>query len=396
MYYVVNSGKTCKIFLMNNVDVIPEKLSITPYIEEIELVARRGHKDISTENLLLAFLELHEEQTTLVEEFLSFFLCRAKDQHLEITSRAFRLSFLTAVKLYLRTRDVKHYEFFSIQRWKQVIKDCLIGPDEEFVQYCLRDVSTVKIYRYIALQIIGRLLTTSYHTFNSGLRILDGGCSINIGVKCLNDLDIFKPIKIAPEILKVFGNALHVFPIRYARGIDKYPPSLERTLASLFPSEVKIWEDVYTKLYYLNKKKVQYQQQDILYLDQHEEYKNAFDIVFLSSLLRRFPPHLVADVLVQVNYTTSQRSFLVINEQVSKDTIEGGGHYATFILPKYMLERLVQQAQKIIDLYDLLNIAFQFLRYPDENCEKVFPGKDFEAFLQLCTPQRSSPSEIGQ
>ena len=110
-----------------------------------------------------------------------------------------------------------------------------------------------------------------------------------------------------------------------------------------------------------------------------------YDLVFLSSLLRRFPPHLIADVLVQVNYATGPHSFLVINEQVSQDTIEGGGQYATFVLPKYMLERLVQQAHKIIDLYDLLNIAFQFLQYPDENCAQVFPGKDFEAFLQLCT-----------
>lgn len=379
---------------MSNLHGIPEEeFSVASYIEEIEVVARRGHKDISTENLLLAFLELHKEQVELVEEFISFFLDRAAEQRLEFTPRAFRLSFLTAVKLFLRMQDIKDYEFFSLLQWKSIIKECLTGPDEKFVQYCLRDVSTVKIYRYVALQIVGGLLTRSYHTFNSGLRILDGGCSINIGVKCLNVLDIFKSIEIAPEVLNVSGSVLHTFPIKYARGIDKYPPSLERTLASLFPSEVKIWEDLYTKLYYLKKKKVQYQQQDILYLDQYDEYKNAFDIVFLSSLLRRFSPHLIADVLVQVNYATSQRSFLVINEQVSKDTIEGGGQYATFILPKYMLERLVQQAHKIVDLYELLNIAFQLIRYPDENCEKVFPGKDFEAFLQLCTSQQSLLSD---
>jgi len=380
---------------MSNLNIIPEKeLSVTSYIEEIKVVARRGHKDISTENLLLAFLELHKERVELVERFISFFLDRAKEQHLEFTPRAFRLSFLTAVKLYLRMQDVADYEFFSLQQWKSVISQCLTGPDEEFVQYCLRDVSTVKIYRYVALQIVGGLITkSSYHTFNSGLRLLDGGCSINIGIKCLNALDIFKRIEIAPEILKVSGNTLYTFPIKYARGIDKYPPSLERTLASLFPSEVKIWEDLYTKLYYLKKEKVHYQQQDILYLDQYDEYKNAFDIVFLSSLLRRFPPHMIADVLVQVNYATSQRSFLVINEQVSKDTIEGGGQYATFILPKYMLERLVQQTHKIIDLYELLNIAFQLIRYPDENCEKAFPGRDFEAFLQLCTSWQTFPQD---
>lgn len=379
---------------MSNLDVIPEEeFSVTSYIGEIEVVARRGHKDRSTENLLLAFLELHKEQRELVEKFISFFFDQASEQRLEFTPRAFRLSFLTAVKLFLRMRDIKDYEFFSLQQWKSIITECLTGPDEEFVQYCLRDVSTVKIYRYVALQIVGSLLTRSYHTFNSGLRILDGGCSINIGMKCLNTLDIFKPIEIAPEVLNVSGNALHTFPIKYARGIDKYPPSLERTLASLFPSEVKIWEDLYTKLYYLKKKKVQYHQQDILYLDQYDEYKNAFDIVFLSSLLRRFSPHLIADVLIQVNYATSYRSFLVINEQVSKDTIEGGGQYATFVFPKYMLERLVQQAHKIVDLYELLSIAFQLIQYPDENCEKVFPGKDFEAFLQLCASQRAFSQE---
>jgi hypothetical protein len=376
---------------MHDSDFASDEFAVTPYINEIETVARRGHKDPSTENLLLAFLELHQEQVEVVEKFVSFFIRRATEQRLEFTSRAFRLSLLTAVKLYVRIRDVRDYEFFSVQRWKHVLEQCLTGPDEEFVQYCLRDVSTVKIYRYVALQIIGGILTSSYHTFDSGLRILDGGCSLNIGIKCLNDLDIFKRVEIAPEILKASGgDTLHTFSIKYARGIDKYLPSLERTLASLFPSEVKIWEDLYIKLYYLRKEKIYYQQQDILYLDRRDEYKNAFDLVFLSSLLRRFPAHLIADVLVQVNYATRHRSFLVINEQVSADTIEGGGNYATFILPKYILERLVQQTRKVADLYELLNIAFQLLWYPDENCEKVFPGKDFEAFLQLCTSQRSS------
>lgn len=376
---------------MKSIDAMSENLAVTPYIEEIRVVASRGHKDPSTENLLLAFVELHEEQTALVEGFISFFLHRAAEQHLEFTPRAFRLSFLTAVKLFLRMRDIKDYESFSLQSWKQVIIQCLTGPNEEFVQYCLRDVSTVKIYRYVALQILGELLTHSYHMLNSGLRILDGGCSINIGIKCLNDPHIFKQLEIAPEILQVVGESpFRSVPIKNARGIDKYPPSLERTLASLFPSEVKRWEALYTNLYYLKKSRIQYRQQDILYLDQYEEYKGAFDVVFLSSLLRRFPPHLIADVLVQVNYATSHRSFLVINEQVSKDTIEGGGQYATFVLPKYMLGRLVQQARPIIDLYELLNIAFQLLQYPDENCEKVLPGKDFEAFLQLCTSERAS------
>lgn len=372
-----------------------EHQSETPYIEEIEVVARRGHKDLSTENLLLAFLELYSEQANLIEGFVSFFLRRAAEQHLEFTPRAFRLSFLTAVKLFLRMRDIKDYDFFSLHSWKQVLIQCLSGPNEEFVQYCLRDVSTVKIYRYVALQIIGGIVTRSYHGLNSGLRLLDGGCSINIGIKCLNDPAIFAPVEIAPAILDVVGGHekhLPTFPIKIARGIDKYPPSLERTLASLFPSEVKLWEDLYTKLYHQKKERVQYRHQDILYLNQWEEYQGAYDLVFLSSLLRRFPPHLIADVLVQVNYAAGPRSFVVINEQVSKDTIEGGGQYATFVLPKYLLERLVKQARPAIDLYELLNIAFQLLQYPDENCEKVLPGKDFEAFLQLCTAQHAQPA----
>jgi len=371
---------------MKRVNVISEEIAVTPYLEEIKVVARLGHKDPSTENLLLAFLELYQDHKTLIEQFVSVFLQKATEQRLEFTPRAFRLSFLTAVKLFLRMRDNKDYETFSQYSWKQVLVQCLTGPDDEFVHYCLRDVSTVKIYRYVALQVLGGILHTSHHLPHEGLNILDGGCSINIGLKCLNDLMIFNPIGIAPEILKVLGGrTLPTFPLQYALGIDKYPPSLERTLASLFPSEVKIWEHVYTRLYYLQKEKVRYRQQDILYVDQYEEYKSAFDVVFLSSLLRRFPPHLIADVLVQVNYVTSYHGFLVINEQVSKDTIEGGGKYATFVLPKYMLDRLVQQNRPLIDLYDLLNIAFQVFQYPDENCEKVLPGKDFEAFLQLCT-----------
>ncbi len=374
---------------MKRVHVIAEDIAVVPYIEEIEVVARRGHKDRSTENLLLAFLELYEEHNALIERFVSVFLRRAAEQALEFTPRAFRLSFLTAVKLFLRMRDLKDYEDFSLHSWKQVLLQCLTGPNDEFIQYCLRDVSTVKIYRYAALQVLGSLLHTSHHLLNNGLHILDGGCSINIGLKCLNDLSIFKQIGIAPEILKVLGGrSVPTFPLNYAMGIDKYPPSLERTLASLFPSEVKVWETTYTRLYYLRKKKIQYRQQDILYMDGYEEYKGVFDVVFLSSLLRRFPPHLIADVLVQVNYITSYHSFLVINEQVSKDTIEGGGKYATFVLPKYMLDRLVQQARPVIDLYDLLNIAFQLFQYPDENCEYIMPGKDFEAFLQLCTSAR--------
>jgi hypothetical protein len=143
---------------------------------------------------------------------------------------------------------------------------------------------------------------------------------------------------------------------------------------------VKIWEELYTTLYHQKKEKVLYQQQDILYLDQDEEFREKFDIVFLSSLLRRFSPRQIADVLVQVNYTTTRQSYLVINEQMSKEVIEGGGNYATFILSKDLLERLVQQSHRIIDLYDLLNIASQFLVYPDENCQQVFPGKGFKRY----------------
>lgn len=86
---------------MNNLDITSEELAIAPYLHEIETVARRGHKDPSTENLLLAFVELHHEHVMLVERFVSFFLRRATEQHLEFTPRAFRLSILTAVKLYV-------------------------------------------------------------------------------------------------------------------------------------------------------------------------------------------------------------------------------------------------------------------------------------------------------
>ncbi len=358
------------------------KLAIAPYITEIKSVARRGHKDLSTASLLVALVEVHQEHPALFEDFVIVFLQRAIKSDLEITPRAFRLSLLTAIKLYLRTHGVKDYEFFPVKRWKHVVLECLQHFDEEFIRYCLRDVSTVKIYRYIALQILGGILSQSSGMPENGLCILDGGCSINIGLKCLNDLSIFQPVTTAPEILHIFDGSLSPFSLKYALGLDKYPPSLERTLASLFPSEVKLWEEVYTTLYYQNKSKVQYQHQDILYLEQHETYQKKFDVVFLSSLLRRFPSHQIADVLVQVNYTTKRQSLLVINEHMSKDTIEGGGTYATYIFPKDMLERLTQQSHNIIDLYELLNIAFQVFVYPDENCERVFPGKDFATFLK--------------
>jgi hypothetical protein len=277
---------------------------------------------------------------------------------------------------------MKDYEFFSVQSWKQVVLTCLKELDEEFIRYCLRDVSTVKIYRYIALQLLGGLLNHSHMMSPEGINILDGGCSINIGLKCLNNLEIFQPVELASEILLLLERKLPHFPLRYALGIDKYPPSLERTLASLFPSEVKRWEELYSKLFYQHKKRVQYQQQDILYLKQLKEFRGKLDIIFLSSLLRRFPPHQIADVLLQANYSTSPQSFLVINEQMSEETIEGGGNYATYILPKHLLERLVHQRNKAIGLYELLNIAFQLFVYPDENCQQVFPGKDFRIFLK--------------
>ena len=369
---------------MNYSDSISEELTIAPYIKEIEAVAQRGHKDISTENLLLAFVEIYQDQPALLEKFITIVLDQALGAQLEITPRAFRLSLLTAVKLYLRRRSIKDYEFFSIQAWKLVVVKCLERLDDEFLRFCLRDVSTVKIYRYSALQLLGGLLNHSRLMSSEGVCILDGGCSINIGLKCLNDSESFKEVELAPEMALLLGDSLPYFPLQYALGVDKYPPSLERTLASLFPSEVKRWEDLYVKLYYLKKDKVQYRQQDILFLDQEREFQGKFQIVFLSSLLRRFPQHQIADVLIQVNYVTSHHSFLVINEQVSEDTIEGGGTYATYILSKELLECLVQQKSdpNTIGLYELLNIAFQLFVYPDENCQKVFPGKDFKVFLQ--------------
>ncbi|MCP4395957.1 MAG: hypothetical protein GY801_01420 [bacterium] len=370
---------------MNYSETVTEDLGFAPYIREITVVAERGHKDLSTENLLLALVEIHRTQPATMEEFITVFLQHAVKDELEITPRAFRLSLLTAIKLYLRNIGTKDYEFFSMHSWKQVVLTCLKELDEEFIRYCLRDVSTVKIYRYIALQLLGGMLNHSRLTSSEGVNILDGGCSINIGLKCLNDLEIFQPVELASEILLLFKCEIPHFPLQYALGIDKYPPSIERTLASLFPSEVKRWEELYTKLSYLNKKRVQYQQQDILYLKQLKEFQEKFDIIFLSSLLRRFPPHQIADVLLQTNYSTSPQGFLVINEQMSEETIEGGGNYATYILPKHLLERLVHQKNKTVGLYELLNIAFQLFVYPDENCQQVFPGKDFRIFLKRYT-----------
>lgn len=370
---------------MNYSDIVAEELVFTPYIKEINVVAERGHKDLSTENLLLALVEIHCNQPAIMEEFIMVFLQRAVKDELEVTPRAFRLSLLTAIKLYLRNLGMKDYEFFSVQSWKQVVLTCLKELDEEFIRCCLRDVSTVKIYRYFALQLLGGMLNHSHLMSSDGINILDGGCSINIGLKCLNNPEIFQTVELAPEILVLFDRKIPRFPLQYALGIDKYPPSLERTLASLFPSEVKRWEELYSKLFYQQKKRVQYQQHDILYLKQLNEFQGKFDIIFLSSLLRRFPPHLIADVLLQANYSTSPQSFLVINEQMSEETIEGGGNYATYILPKHLLERLVHQKNKTVGLYELLNIAFQLFVYPDENCQQVFPGKDFRIFLKRYT-----------
>ncbi len=217
---------------------------------------------------------------------------------------------------------------------------------------------------------------------SQGMCILDGGCSINIGLKCLNNLDIFRSIQVSPDILSLFHGRLPDFPIKYALGIDKYLPDLERTLASLFPSEVKRWEDLYTRLYYLDKPRIRYQQQDILLLEQNEEFREQFDVIFLSSLLRRLPPHQVADVLRQVNYAASPHSFLVINEQMAEETIEGGGNYATFILPKHLLEQIVPRAGQEVKLYELLNMAYQVFVYPDENCQSVQQGNHFIEFVR--------------
>ncbi len=72
----------------------------------------------------------------------------------------------------------------------------------------------------------------------------------------------------------------------------------------------------------------------MLYITQHQEYEEAFNIVFLSSLLRRFPPHQVARVLVQADYMTDAHSFLVINEHMSQETIEGGELTPLFLCQK--------------------------------------------------------------
>ena len=191
-------------FLMNHSKNVSEEIEhvIAPYIKEIEVVAQRGHKDVSTENLLLAFVELSHQQPGLFEEFIGIFLAWADQESIEFTPRAFRLSLLTSVKLYLRTLSIKDYESFSVKRWKQVLLECLSRHDQEFVFSCLRDVSTVKIYRYIALQILGGLLNPIYR---DGVSILDGGCSINIGLKCLNTLSIFQHTQIDPAILHILG-----------------------------------------------------------------------------------------------------------------------------------------------------------------------------------------------
>ena len=362
---------------MNHSQTASATSEVTPYLQEIENVAQRGHKDLSTENLLIALVEIHRQQPAVLEEFVSAVLARAAQKPIEITPRAFRLSLLTTIKLYLRVRRIKDYEFFSVDSWKQVVLKCLTAVDDDFLRSCLRDVSTVKIYRYLALQLLGGILDHSRVMSPEGLSILDGGCSINIGVKCLNNLDIFHPIEVAPDILDLFGGKLPYFVLGHALGIDKYPPNLERTLASLFPSEVKRWEDIYTRLYYLEKPKVSYRQQDILFLEQQPDYHERFDVVFLSSLLRRLTPHQIADVLRQVNYATNSHGVVVINEQMSEETIEGGGNYATFILPKLALERVIRQTRQEIKLYALLNMASQVFVYPDENCRKVLAGNDF-------------------
>jgi len=367
---------------MNYSDAIPEARDVTPYIKEIEMVAQRGHKDPSTENLLLALVNTHHKTPDILERFITTLLQLAREQQLEITPRAFRLSLLTAIKLYLRESLIKEYEFFSVTSWQQVVLNCLSEYHEEFFQSCLRDVSTVKIYRYIALQLVGGILKHSEFMPHQGVCILDGGCSINIGLKCLNNLDIFRSIKLSSDILAVLGENLPDFPIQCALGIDKYLPDLERTLASLFPSEVKRWENLYTRLYYLDKPRIHYQQQDILLLEQNLEFQAQFDILFLSSLLRRLSPHQVADVLRQANYATTPHSFLVINEQMAEETIEGGGNYATFILPKHLLEQVVLQAGQEVKLYELLNMAYQVFVYPDENCQNVQAGNHFHEFIR--------------
>lgn len=367
---------------MNHSEATPEARDVAPYLKEIEMVAQRGHKDPSTENLLLALVAMHQKTPDILERFTATLLQLAQQEQLEITPRAFRLSLLTSIKLYLRESRIKEYEFFSTASWQQVVLNCLSEHDEEFLHSCLRDVSTVKIYRYIALQLVGGILSHSEAMPPQGLAILDGGCSINIGLKCLNNLDIFHSITFSPDILALFDGNLPEFPIHDALGIDKYLPDLERTLASLFPSEVKRWENLYTRLYYLDKPRIRYQQQDMLFLEQNDAFRERFDVVFLSSLLRRLSPHQVADVLRQANYATTPQSFLVINEQMAEETIEGGGNYATFILPKHLMTQIVPQPGQQIKLYDLLHIAYQVFVYPDENCQKVQPGSHFVEFIR--------------
>ncbi|PID57078.1 hypothetical protein CSB45_09180 [candidate division KSB3 bacterium] len=374
---------------MNYADPVTEEHAFAPYLGEILAVAERGHKDVSTENLLLALIELYRSHPAMMEEFITVFLQRAVKDGLEVTPRAFRLSLSTAVKLHLRTLGIKDYALFSIQSWKQVVLDCLQEGDEEFMRCCLRDVSTVKIYRYIALQLIGGVLTRSATLPPGGLNVLDGGCSINIGLKCLNDPERFQRIEVEAQISRLFHEELPHFPLQYALGIDKYPPSLERTLASLFPSEVTYWEDIYSKLFSMKKERVHYRRQDILYLDCQPEFQGKFDVVFLSSLLRRFPPHQISRMLSQVNYAMTPKSLLVINEQMSEDSIEGSGNYVTCIIAKNLLEHLVAQKSSSIDLYVLLSRAFQLFVYPDENCRKVSAGKDFQTFLTEYTHFRS-------
>lgn len=367
---------------MNHSEATPEARDVAPYLKEIETVAQRGHKDPSTENLLLALVNTHQKTPDLLERFVATLLQLAQQQRLEMTPRAFRLSLLTAIKLYLRESLIKEYEFFSVASWQQVVRNCLSEYDEEFLHSCLRDVSTVKIYRYVALQLLGGILNHSEAMPPQGVCILDGGCSINIGLKCLNNLDIFHAIQLSPDILALFEGNLPEFPIKCALGIDKYLPDLERTLASLFPSEVKRWENLYTRLYYLDKPRIRYEQQDMLFLERNDAFRTRFDIVFLSSLLRRLSPHQVADVLRQANYATTPHSFLVINEQMAEETIEGGGNYATFVLPKHVLEHVApKRIGQEIKLYDLLNMAYQVFVYPDENCQKVQAGSHFMEFV---------------
>ena len=67
---------------------------------------------------------------------------------------------------------------------------------------------------------------------------------------------------------------------------------------------------------------------------------------------------------------------------MEEETIEGGGNYATFIVPKHLLKQIVPQTGQQIKLYDLLHIAYQVFVYPDENCQKVHPGSHFVEFVR--------------